>query len=332
MCVESKSPRPAHLRPRGRRAGHHAHVKRLRHRRGRTLRAALSAWTTLAALLAALPVPAFADSEPFFTRYSAFRIVDRGHHLQELVSDGRKDNWHPDWPVPGTEAWRLLVESKFPWRPDADVIVLARLEVSNACWARFQFIVVSEKGYPRASKPSESCPLGLIAMRVSHEKIELDTSTRRPDLSHVTLRFDGEAIQELEVPRDDSGAQTAGAGPEVTRWIGVHPSLILDESSERRRFATIMDREDLYELVRNTRVSDSANARLVDRVLVAWGCRAHECPDAQAAIAIEVATGRPYAVICTHERGSSTFGGAPDELPEHLQAIAARCPTLRATE
>ena len=174
-----------------------------------------------------------------------------------------------------------------------------------------------------STKPSESCSYGIIAMRVSHEKIELDTAVRRPDLSHVTLRFGGEAILEVEVSRDGPGAEIAAAGPDVTRWVGAHPSLILDESSERLRFGTIMRREDLYELVRNTYVS-SFHTVLVDDVLVAWGCRPHQCPCEQGGIAIEVATGRPYAATCSRENGVRVFGGGLSDLPEPFQRVGAR--------
>ena len=216
----------------------------------------------LAVSFAVLPAPA--DTDAFFTRYSAFRIVDRDDGLHELVSDGREENWHPGRSVAGTRNWRLVLESRIYWRPDADVVVLGRLELSNACWGRYQFVVVPEKGFPWATEPSESCSSGIIAMRVSHRKIELDTVVRQPNLSHVTLRFDGEAMQEIEVPRDDSSAEIGGAGPDVTMWIGVHPFLILDESSERLRFATIMRREVLYDLVRNTYIGSSDFTRLVD--------------------------------------------------------------------
>ena len=53
-------------------------------------------------------------------------------------------------------------------------------------------------------------------------------------------------MREIEVPRDDSTAERAGAGQDVTRWIGVHPALILDHPSERQRFATIMRGEELH--------------------------------------------------------------------------------------
>ncbi len=79
------------------------------------------------------------------------------------------------------------------------------------------------------------------------------------------------------------------AGSDVTRWVGTHPSLILDDPSERRRFGTFTPPEDLYELMRNTYVAGSGGA--IDCVLVAWGCRPQSCPYTQGGIAIEVAMG-----------------------------------------
>ena len=86
-----------------------------------------------------------------------------------------------------------------------------------------------------------------------------------------------------------------------------------------------MRREDLYELVRNTYLSSSSdNTGQVDGVLVAWGCRPHKCPHAQGGVAIEVATGRAYAAICSRENGVRVFGGALADIPEPLQRIGAR--------
>lgn len=279
----------------------------------------------LALLVLFMEFPALAHTDSFYTRYSSFRIVDRGHHLQELVSDGREENWHPDWTVPGTENWRLTLESKIAWRPGTDVIVLGRLETSNVCWGRYQFIVVPREGLPWATEPSESCSFGPIAMRISHEKIELDTVVRRPDLAYVTIQFDGDALRELEVPRTDFGAEIAGAGPDVTRWVGAHIAGILDESSERLRFGTIMRPEDLYELVHNTYLMTSDDQfGLLEGVLVAWGCRPHNCGDAKGGIAIEVATGRPYAAICAPEYGLRVFGATREDLPDPMQEIVAQ--------
>ncbi len=275
-------------------------------------------------VLIAVPL-ARADTNSFFTRYSSLRIVDRDDDLQELVSDGWEDNWYSGWSVPGTGNWRLAVETAIPWRPDTDVVVLLRLEISNACTGWHQFVVVPEIGYPWATEASETCALGTLAMRVSHDAIEIDTiAVSRPDLSHVTFRFDGEGTEEIEVARDDSGAEIAGADADVTRWIGTHPARILDESSERRRFGSIMPPEDLHELVRNTYVAVPGDTRTVDGILVAWGCRPHNCPYEQGGIAIEVPTGRPYAVTCSEEHGVRVFGGKPSEIPEPLRAIGAR--------
>ncbi len=146
----------------------------------------------------------------------------------------------------------------------------------------------------------------------------------RPDLSHVTLRYNGSEMEEIEVPRDDSRARIAGAGKDVTRWIGVHPAEILDDSTERRRFATIMAPAELYELVRNTSVADPAESRLANGVLVARGCSHSSCQDMYGAIAIELATGRPYALIYNGETGLKVYGSSTlAEAPEPLQDIGA---------
>ncbi|MDE2789457.1 MAG: hypothetical protein OXI81_03415 [Paracoccaceae bacterium] len=270
----------------------------------------------LAILISALP--AAADS--FFTRFTELRIVD-GY---ELVSYGREGNWHPDgWNVDGTrlddvEEVGLWLETRIYWRPDADVIVLSRRHVTGACGMRYQFVLVTFEGNARASNPSNSCSGSIIAMRVSHEEIELDVRIpNRPELLHRTIRFDGDSLQEFEVPRDESGAEIAGAGPDVTRWIGVHPAALLDDSSERRRFEMIMRREELYELISHMYIAQGA--KLAGDFLSMEGCKPHDCGDAKAAIAIEVTTGQPFAIIFSREDGIRVFGGTLSDAPEPLR-------------
>ena len=271
--------------------------------------------------LVALLVTSQAEADSFFTRFSELEIVDG----RELISNGKEGNWHPGRLVDGTRLvadrdWRLVLENRIYWRPDADVVVLQRLHTSNACGGRHQFVLVPEHGFPSASRPSETCSNGIIAMRVSHEQIELDVAMRRPDLTHVILRFDGQDLQEIEVPRDDSNAEIASAGPDVTRWVGRSPAVLLDDPSERRRFETIMRREELHELVRNTYLQ-VRETTLAGDVLITEGCRPHNCP-VRGAIAIKVSTGEPYAAMYDPEDGIRVFGGALSDLPEPLRDIA----------
>ncbi len=162
-------------------------------------------------------------------------------------------------------------------------------------------------------------------MRVSSRAIELDVVPIpiRPDLSHVTLRYNGSEMEEIEVPRDDSRARIAGAGKDVTRWIGVHPARILDDPTERRRFATIMAPAELYDLVRSTRAAYPVESRLANGVLVAWGCSHPSCHDMYGAITIELATGRPHALIYNREAGLKIYGSTLAEAPGPLQDIGA---------
>ena len=78
----------------------------------------------------------------------------------------------------------------------------------------------------------------------------------------------------------------------------------------------------LYELVRKTRLSFADNSRLVDGILVAQGCRPHICPDMTGAIAIELATGRAYALIYNREKGLEVYGATLADLSEPLRKIA----------
>ena len=262
----------------------------------------------LTVLIAAPPAAATSFLTSLLTRFTELSVVD-GY---ELISHGKRGDRNADSRyVEGTrldhDEVGLWLDTNIYWRPDANVVVLARRHVTGSCGVRYQFILVTPEGNARASNKSKSCSWYTIAMRVSHEEIELDVEIpNRPDLVHLTIRFDGESLQEIEVPRDDSGAEIAGAGKDVTRWVGVHPAALLDDSSERRRFETIMRREELYELVSHMYLAFDY-AKLAGDFLVAQGCKPQDSGPSQAAIAIEVTTGRPFAIIYSPEGRGQGF-------------------------
>ena len=76
--------------------------------------------------------------------------------------------------------------------------------------------------------------------------------------------------------------------------------------------------------MRSTFVGSSSKVQIVEDVLVAWGCRPHVCGDTQAGFAIEVESGRPYAVTCAKEDGVRAFGGELSEIPDALRWLGAR--------
>lgn len=172
------------------------------------------------AVIVAPPAAASSFLTSLLTRFTELSVFD-GY---ELVSHGKRGDRNADSRyVEGTrldeeEEVGLWLETNIYWRADADVVVLVRRHVTGSCGVRYQFVLVTPEGNARASNKSKNCSWFIIAMRVSHEEIELDVEIPyRPDLVHLTIRFDGETLQEFEVPRDDSGAKIAGAGKDVTR-------------------------------------------------------------------------------------------------------------------
>ena len=241
--------------------------------------------------------------DSYLTRFSELQFVDSyEEYFLVLTSNGRE--------VSGTRCEHckfLHLETGIYRREDADIVVLIRGDGGSSCPVSFQFVLVQKNGEPRASKSSDTCSDIIRAIRVSHAAIELDIEPfKEPNLSQITLRYDGTTMEEIEVPRNDPDFRVAGAGEDVTRWVGEHMYSILDDPTERQRFAKIMPPEVLHDLVYTTygmsgcsmpseRLPFFTNGIIVDGFLIADSCHFHF--DRYGFIAIEVATGKPYALV-----------------------------------
>lgn len=268
----------------------------------------------------AVPVSA----EPYLTRFSVLEIVqvnEADYGPMELTANGRV--------VPGTRCeCSLSINTVVHWREDADVVVLQN-SGSNRCPASFQFVLVPREGHAQASDPSTDCGTDIIlGVRITHDSVELDIGPfTAPDLSHITLRYNGISMEEIEVPRNDSDSRTAGAGEDVTRWIGSSLYSILDDPTERQRFAGIMPMSALHSLVRTSYFlgSDSPFPRFAE-INEGYLIVGHE-NWWHGAIAIEVATGQPYALIYGEYREGcrdclEVYGATLENIPEPLRKIA----------
>ena len=67
-------------------------------------------------------------------------------------------------------------------------------------WGDISSFSYRKRDGERASKPATDCSGTILQMRVSPGAIELDVFNGEPDLSHVTLRYDGSEMEEIEVP------------------------------------------------------------------------------------------------------------------------------------
>ena len=170
----------------------------------------------------------------------------------ELLSDDRV--------VTGTrfEGFGIHIETVVELGLNADVVVLGQNPGAASFPMRYQFVLVPNKGLERASESSTTCSDIILEMRVSRQEIEHDLPPmHRSNLSHFTLRYDGSELEQIEVLRDDFRVPVVGAGAEVTRWVGVSAFEILNDPSERQRFATIINRDALFQLVEFVALSPS---------------------------------------------------------------------------
>jgi hypothetical protein len=114
------------------------------------------------------------------------------------------------------------------------------------------------------------------------------------DIDYQIASYDGVSGTVSDIMEDDTGVVAAGAGADVTRWVGADTDDLLEDPRERVRFRQIMDRDELTQF--RTDVYNFGNYEMKDRNLVAWGCRQSMCDVNFGFVGVEVATGQPFAV------------------------------------
>lgn len=253
-----------------------------------------------------------AFGEELQTRFGSLVVTRTGDWSQALSLDGAI--------VPGTEAAYLHPEQVIRWREDVDVAIVFQATGGTACPGYFQFVTITADGRASASEAVGSCSDVLDEVRTSPLSIEIDMPSLNPTIAKVTVRFDGISARAISVVRNEIGAEPAGAGADVTRWHGTHPFDVLKDPAERLRFRTIMQEATVYELMELIGVAGPAEVE--GGFLFGRGCKPHDCGFSEAGFAIEVATGRPFAVLKTEVEGTRVLGGELDDLPPSLREFA----------
>jgi hypothetical protein len=249
--------------------------------------------TALALIL--LASPAFPDELPYLddgtTRFGTLTIADTD------TADGPAQSLLlNDKPIEGLTDRFLGLRAVLP-RPDgadADWALVSMANGGNACPMMWAFIEVTAKG-AQATLPFGSCSENVQNPRTVGASVALDMESLDPAVAYYTYFFHGQLLTTTAIPQTNDGATVAGAGDDVTRWIGQHPASPFDDAGERLRFMQIMVEDQVYELASRVEVADVVVE--VDGWVIGQGFFPASGGDMAGMWGIRIADGTPFAVF-----------------------------------
>lgn len=110
----------------------------------------------------------------------------------------------------------------------------------------------------------------------------------------------------------------ASADTNVTRWVGQYAFNVMEDPAERKRFRSIMDAKTFELFKQATSVASPIGSD--GFWVVGEGCWPHTCNTRAGFFAIEIATGRPIAVMLFDGK-RYTYGARADEIPKTLADV-----------
>ncbi len=252
-------------------------------------------------LLGALPASADFNGGAFEaaqTRFGALQVTgQRGN--QRLLFNGT-DLGLSDHAIEISGVWAVEGGGQ-------DWAVITSYHGGNMCGGFVLFAVMLTAEAAARTEPFGVCRGGPVDIRVFPDAMELDVSDPAARVAYQTFRFDGQQLTQQAVL--ETAAPAAGAGPDVTRWLGQHPQALTQEPSEHARFAAILTPELMDDM--NRRMSGPGGTEQRGDWVVGRACQAHQCNVAMAIWALRIADGRAVALF--HDGGGAgprtqTFG------------------------
>jgi len=273
----------------------------------------MSLRAALTACLIVLTSPAAAQMQPdlhdaLSTRFGELRVMYDGdlrrlavgRHLIDLPADYIW--WVRDvWSVESTPAdWALV-----SWHSGG-----------ASCHGGWHMLRITADG-TTASPEIEICEGRLLDLQADAGGLEMVLEDQSFAISQNTYRWDGAEMTRTPLAAPD--VPPAGAGEDVTRWIGEHPYMPYRDRSEQMRFATIMspsDVEDLFAVIGPaTEVEQDGDWVLGE------GCMAHNCPYASGLWGMRISDGAVVAAIVEDGKDLRLFGPV-NESPEFRAMLA----------
>jgi hypothetical protein len=276
--------------------------------------------TPFAALLLTA-LPALAEELPYLapaeTRYGTLTIgeteVDWGV-AQQVLLDGV--------PVAGLVDRFVDVRAVAP-RPDGDAgdwVLVSMANGGNGCPMSWAFVSVTPEG-ATATEPFGTCSEAVLNPRTTEEGfLALDIPSLMPDEEFVTFTYDGNAVSEIVMKRSNDGAVPAGAGDDVTRWIGAHPTDPFADAGERLRFGAWMTEDEVYELA--ARVGVGSEVYEAEGWVIGEGFDPKAGGDIAGMWAIRIADGAVLAVFRDTGNSPRSYGDMSLAWPQAMTDFA----------
>ncbi|WP_224813843.1 hypothetical protein [Hasllibacter sp. MH4015] len=256
-------------------------------------------------ILASFLVPAtgnaeveFLYAEVFETRYGDIRVG--GEQFQQTL-------WHDRTQLPLPEDARWWVQWAEQGEGAYDWVLASHHHGGNSCGGGFYILRLDESGVAQSREISD-CDGLLLDIRTGAGWIEIDRTDLDIEVPLVTVRWNGTDYSETH--HFDPIAPPAGAGADVTRWVGDSGYSILQDAGERARFGAEMEIWDMQDLA--TRLSVGTGVEQAGDWIFATGCQPHACGLEMGAIGVRVSDGAVAAIIRSSDQTDRVFGLGDD--------------------
>ena len=210
----------------------------------------------------------------------------------------------------------------FDWNEKGDVVLVTRWSGGASCCYNYQIIHITDDGETVTREFADHGyePKDVV---ITPDRIRFRLERDYPaNIDHFDVSYNGSYVTVFTVMEDDRGVQMAAAGDSLLQWEGHNPASLLDNAGERVRLRTVMADEDIT-LLRAFVSNGISGLTVKDGYLVGFGCQQRWCNERFGFIAINIATGVPFAAYTAYpdECSFNTFGPPDRGLPAPLWAM-----------
>lgn len=256
---------------------------------------------------ATVPVD-MAESSNVTTRFGRLWVDNRGEWEQVVVHDGA--------PLPLTTSERFWIRGRYEGE-GRDWVIASSNHSGNMCGGYFEWYLIqlTEAG-PAVAPPLDACR-GIRDARVEDNALVVEMNHGNLGVSHEVLTWDGVTLSSVLVPEEV--AAPAGAGEDVTRWIGRATWEMFQDASERARLGTIMLPDQMQQLA--GAMSFGAQIEQRGDWVMAASCQQHSCGFNRGVWAVRISDGAVAAALLWGAPPTIT-GFGPVDAPEVAAFIA----------